>query len=321
MSFQRRIDQDVTGTVQISNPSKVHDAVADLMLQIDENIDLAPLSRAFKIYSQLYAGDLPGYVGCDTWYHDAQHSLDATLCYARLIHGHETTVAADERLGSRRCLLGVIIALFHDAGYIRKTEDREHLNGSEFTLDHVGRSGDFLLWCLPQIGFSEEAEAASHIVHFTGYEIQLDRIDVHEPKDRKLGFFLGTADLLSQMSDRCYLEKCRDLLYREFEICGLAGDPKGGRIQPAYSSPEDLLKKTPEFNRGIWKDRLNGYFERSYEYLTEHFGGQNPYLDEINVHMSHLDECIQKNDFSLLRRQYKVIAAPELSAILHPSGS
>ena len=32
----------------------------------------------FDIFTELYAGTLPGYVGCDTWYHDAQHSLDCT---------------------------------------------------------------------------------------------------------------------------------------------------------------------------------------------------------------------------------------------------
>ncbi len=51
---------------------------------------------------------------------------------------------------------------------------------------------------------------STRIVHFTGYEIKLDQIQLTDPRDRKLGHLLGTADLIAQMADRCYLEKCRD---------------------------------------------------------------------------------------------------------------
>ena len=43
-----------------------------------------------------------------------------------------------------------------------------------------------------------------------------------DPRDRKLGHLLGTADLIAQMADRCYLEKCRDRLYPEFVLGGIA---------------------------------------------------------------------------------------------------
>jgi hypothetical protein len=39
---------------------------------------------------------------------------------------------------------------------------------------------------------------------------------------RRLGNMLGTADIIAQMADRCYLEKCRDRLFPEFVAGGLA---------------------------------------------------------------------------------------------------
>src|SRR3546814_5398137 len=144
-----------------------------------------------------------------------------------LIDGHERSVPTAQRLGAHRSVLGVLIALFHDAGYIRRRGDSA-ANGAEFTLTHVHRSGEFLRDYLPTIGYGRDAAKARQIVHFTGYEIALDQIQVRDAKDRMLGFLLGSADVLAQTSDRCYLEKCRDFLFREFALSGLAGDPRPG---------------------------------------------------------------------------------------------
>ena len=35
-----------------------------------------------------------------------------------------------------------------------------------------------------------------------------------------VGHLLGTADMIAQIADRCYLEKCRDRLYAEFVLGG-----------------------------------------------------------------------------------------------------
>ena len=106
-------------------------------------VDLAPVRRAFTTFTRIYSGTLPGYHGCDTAYHDAQHSLDCTLAMARLLDGHERT-ARKNRLGPRRARIGVICALFHDVGYIRRLDEHQFRNGAELTLCHVTRSGEFL---------------------------------------------------------------------------------------------------------------------------------------------------------------------------------
>jgi hypothetical protein len=311
----RRNHYDVTDRVRISHPAEVAAAINRILAARYPGIDLQPLDHAIATFGRLYAGWLPGYVGCDTWYHDAQHSLDCALTMVRLLDGHDRSVAADRRLGPRRALLGVIIALFHDAGYIRHSGDRVG-NGAEFTLTHVQRSGEFLRAYLPTIGFAEEADLASRVVHFTGYEIALDRIQVSHPLDRMLGFLLGTADVLAQTADRCYLEKCRDYLYREFEYCGLAGTAVPGRPAPIYRSVEDLLQKTPDYNHKLWEERLDGYFGGVHHYLEAHFGGSNPYRESIEANLLRIGEMIRHGSFDQLKLRPQAIGARELRNIL-----
>lgn len=309
----RRNHYDVTNRVEIARPAAVDAAVSELLTALYPGVDLAPLHRSFQIFTGLYAGTLRGYRGCDTWYHDAQHSLDCALAFTRLLQGHERSAAAADQLGARRGVLGVIAALFHDAGYIRKEDDSAH-NGAEFTFTHVGRSGDFLLHFLPQVGFDREAAMTSQLVHFTGYELALDAIAVPNSKDRLLGFLLGTADVMAQTSDRCYLEKCRDYLYTEFTYCGLAGPARKDQPVPTYSSPSDLLQKTPEFNRKMWVERLDGYFGGVHRYMGAHFSGQDLYRESIREHMAHARELIASNALDQLRLKPRAIRAAELRA-------
>lgn len=311
----RRNHYDVTDRVRISDPAEVAAAVNRILAARYPGIELQPLDHAFATFGRLYAGWLPGYVGCDTWYHDAQHSLDCALAMARLLDGHDRSVDPARQLGPRRALLGVVIALFHDAGYIRHSGDQAG-NGAEFTLTHVQRSGEFLRAYLPGIGYAAEADLASRVVHFTGYEVELDRIEVSHPLDRMLGFLLGTADVLAQTADRCYLEKCRDYLYREFEYCGLAGSARPGRPEPIYHSVEELLQKTPDYNHKLWQERLDGYFGGVHRYLEAHFGGRNPYRESVEANLERIAAMIGGGSFKQLRLRPQAIGARELRNIL-----
>lgn len=311
---KRRNHYDVTDTVRISHPQDVCDAVCSILGELYPDMSLNAVREGFDSFTHLYAGTLPGYLGCDTWYHDAQHSLDCALAMARLLDGHERTVPLGQRLGERRTQLGILIALFHDAGYIRKTSDSAW-NGAEFTLNHVRRSGEFLAEFLPTVGFGEAVELTRQTVHFTGYEIALDKIRVRHPKDRMLGFLLGTADILAQTSDRCYLEKCKAYLFREFSICGMAGPGVPGGPKVLYPTPEDLLRGTPEFNRKLWQERLDGYFQGAYRYMDRYFGGRNPYVEQIEAHLRLIRRLGKTGRFDQLQRRPQAVAAAELREI------
>ena len=305
MSQDRRNDYDVTNTVQVSNPAAVRDAVHALYSETFPGAAFDKLWLAFYDFERLFTGRYPGYRGCDTTYHDVQHTLDMTLALARLITGYERSVEPADRLGARRTQMAIVTSLFHDAGYIRHIErDAEFANGAEFTLYHVSRSADFLRRYLPEIGLSRDVAISSMIVHFTGYELDLDKIELEDPRDIICGHLIGTADMIAQMADRCYLEKCRDRLYNEFVVGGVAiENAKPGEYMVRYKSGLDLLQKTPLFYQQVMRDRLNRKFNRVYRYIEVLYDGQNPYIDAITNNINHLVRIIDSDNWSLLRRQ------------------
>jgi hypothetical protein len=100
---------------------------------------------------------------------------------------------------------------------------------------HVTSGSQFLRNYLPGIGLKRYAGQASKLIHFTGYERSADSIRIKDPVFRWVGEILGTADIIAQMSDRCYLEKCRDRPYPEFVLGGLARRQlPDGRITTVY---------------------------------------------------------------------------------------
>jgi hypothetical protein len=313
---ERRSHYDVTNSICIADPYAVCEAVCGIFERLYPRADLGPVRLAFDTFARLYAGILPGYHGCDTWYHDVQHSLDCTLAMARLIDGHDRSVPRRSRVGERRARLGVICALFHDAGYIRRYDEAQFHNGAEFTFYHVARSAAFLTEFLPKIGFAREARLGGRLVHFTGYEIALPKINVRNPLDRRIGFMLGTADLIAQMADRCYLEKCKAYLFHEFRACGLAAPGIPGGPKPVYQSPEDLVRRTPEFIDELFRERLDGYFRRSYRYMAVHFNGINPYMLAIEKHLEHLRRIVDTDTIGTLRRRPRSINARALRTLL-----
>ena len=300
----RRSDHDVTNTVLVTRWEPVWEVVHDSFSQLYPGMPLRVLRQAFEDFDNLFRGRMPGYLGCDTVYHDIQHTLDMTLALGRLIHGHEVSVARDDRLGAPRAILGIISSLFHDAGYIRHARDEVRRNGAEFTRSHVTRSAQFLDRYLHQVGLGAASGIARQVVHYTGYEVRLDQIRVVAGKDRKLGHLMGTADLLAQMADRCYLEKCRDRLYPEFVLGGIAvwRDPSG-QVNTRYRSGLDLLRQTPAFFKQVCRPRLDVSFEGAYHYMDAVFEGRNPYMLAIERNLFYLERVLEGERWPLLRRR------------------
>src|SRR5690349_22378533 len=226
----------------------------------------------------MFSGRMPGYYGVDTVYHDQQHTLDITLATARLIVGHELQVPEAQKFGAERAMLGIVVALFHDVGYLRTTRDADVPNGAEFTTVHVSRGASFLRDYLPKIDLGAWAPVAAEIIHYTGYERPFKNIVAPDPRDHKLGHLVGTADLIAQMADRCYLEKCRDRLYAEFVLGGVALPFSGSNRQVKYASGLDLLRQTPDFVAEVRTKRLDGDFHAAYRYMELLFDGRNPYM-------------------------------------------
>jgi hypothetical protein len=299
----RRYDYDVTNTINVSCVESVRDAVRELYTGCWPDAGFDELWLAFHDFDRLFNGRMDGYEGCDTVYHDIQHTLDMTLAMARLAVGYERNVDPTEQLGADRAMLGIICALFHDAGYIRDSGDRRYKNGAEYTKWHVTRSARYLRNYLPSIGLASQAKVAAEIVHFTGYEKPLEEIDLEHPLDSMTGHLLGTADLIAQMSDRCYLEKCRDRLYLEFVLAGIAIEAnEAGQRTVKYQSGMDLLLQTPGFYKRVIKKRLDVDFNKAYRYIEPGFGGRNPYIEFIERNIAYLEHVIESGEWPTLRR-------------------
>ena len=299
----RQNQNDVTNRVNVEDPAQVRDEVVALYTARYPGVELAPLERAFSDFKALFEGSYPGYLACDTLYHDMRHTLDMTLAAARLVDGHERGCAAADRLGPRRAVLAVLIALLHDSGYLKRSSEGSVENGAVFTKTHVSRGADFISTYLPQVGFGAEAALAARLVHFTGYEMEIDEIRIEDPKDRLVGCLVGTADLIGQMSDRMYLEKCREFLYREFVWGKIARErlPDGYEVV-RYASPEDLIIKTPGFYEYVARTRIRKKLGNVDRFAEAHFDGPSLYQSEIDRNMDFLRATIETADFGRLRR-------------------
>ena len=299
-----RLNQnDVTNRVNVEDAARVRDTVLDLFAARYPGEDFTALACAFDDFKALFEGDYPGYLACDTLYHDIRHTLDMSLAMARLIDGHERSCAPGDRLGPRRATLGVLVALLHDCGYLKRASEARVENGAVFTKVHVSRSADFISAYLPVLGFAAEAPTAAKLVHFTGYEMDVDDIQIADPKDRLLGCMVGTADLIGQMSDRMYLEKCREFLYKEFVLGSIAREvtPEGREIV-RYASPEDLILKTPGFYEYVARTRIEKKLGGADRFVEAHFDGADPYQSEIQRNMQFLRAAIETADLKRLKR-------------------
>ena len=304
-------DFDVTGTVRVSSPEDVQAAVFEILTQVYPDTRFFCLAGAFRDFKRMFRGELPGYKGCDTLYHDIQHTLDMTLAMARLIGGHERRVSHADRIGAERAEVGLIVALFHDSGYILHQDD-EVQHGAEYTQTHVTRSARFLEGYLVGVGLGSSAAAAAQIVHFSGYEKAPHEIKLDDPKHRIVGEMLGTADLMAQMADRCYLEKCRDRLFPEFVLGGLAvQEHEDGRTSVRYASGIDLLRQTPSFFQQVFSKRLDGEYHGRYHYYEAWFDGSNPYLEAIEKNLRFLRHVLDNEQWDLLRRQPPLFTSSE----------
>jgi hypothetical protein len=112
----RRNDYDVTNSVQVSSTPAVSTAVRELFAAAWPAESFDKVAAAFEDFDRLFTGNMPGYHGVDTLYHDRQHSLDMTLAMARLLVGYERR----ESIAFRRR------ARCHGAGHIAIPRRRLH---------------------------------------------------------------------------------------------------------------------------------------------------------------------------------------------------
>ena len=291
-----KLNSDPTQTVDLQNPDSVVMAVDAIMRdRFGKGYGLPLLEQGISDLAAAFRGDYPGLLRCDTHYHDLRHAMDSGLAMARLIRGQSlaTPQGAPEQIDAEHAVLGVLLALYHDIGLLRRTHEA-HLQGASLTPVHEARGVVFMRDYLGRTALAHLAEKAELIM--------VTRLVWHMPPDmpaldRAIACLLGSADILSQLSDRAYLEKCRDFLFAEFSTFGLAGAPG-----LPYPDPKTLLEKTPGFYTDLLRQRMEVEYHGADHFMKNHFGGQDPYEASIKRNLGYLDDLLQKDDLSMLRR-------------------
>ena len=268
------------------NPEAVEAEVQAAYLKAFPNGDREAVPRAFGWTVECFAGRYKDYQAIDAPYHDLEHTLQGTLCLARLLLGRHRT--ATEPLATPRMFqLGIVAILMHDTGYLKKRGDTQG-TGAKYTVTHVHRSAQFAAELLAEKGFgSAEIKAVQNMIHCTGLNTNLTAIPFQSDLEKVVGFALATADLLGQMAASDYADKL-PLLFSEFaEAARFANDP--AHFVSMYSSAEELITKTPDFWRGFVKPKLDHDFAGVYRFLNDPYpDGTNEYLDRVEANMDRL---------------------------------
>lgn len=272
---------------------------------VDTNLPSAVEAEVLSAYMELFPGGMPGVirdafdwaVACfegrrdgfqaiDSLYHDFGHTLQGTLCLARLLRGRHLANARPALL-QRTFELAIIAILFHDTGYLKASGDTAG-TGAKYTTSHVSRSGDFADRFLTAKGWSRNDTAAvRHMIRCTGVNVSLAGIPFQNEEEKIAGFALATADLLGQMAAEDYIDRLPDL-YLEFEEAAeFDGDKAPSSIR--FESLDQMKSKTPAFWESYVLPKIKNEFGGIFEYLRDPFpSGRNIYLDRIEANIARL---------------------------------
>lgn len=266
----------------------VEGEVAGLFASLFPEAESGFIPRAFGWAEEWFTGNHPGYQAIDARYHDLEHTLQGTLCLARLLRGRHFT-GTNPVLTPVMFELGLLAILAHDTGYLKRTEDTEG-TGAKYTLTHVRRSGEFAAKFYAAQGYSAgDISAVQSMIRCTGVNADLPAIPFANELERVVGYALGTADLLGQMAAADYVEKL-PVLYAEFaEAARFNGPAATKSIQ--FASAEEMMRSTPAFWEKYVRPKIDGDFGALHRYLADPFpDGPNYYLDCIEANIARLRE-------------------------------
>jgi hypothetical protein len=272
--------------VQTKDPTAVEVEVQAAYLGMFPAGDRLFVPRVFGWMLDCFSGGYRDYQPVDARYHDFEHTLQGTLCMARLLRGRHSA-GAEPRLTQRMVELGILAILLHDTGYLKRRDDTDG-TGAKYTVVHVTRSAEFAAQLLSEKGFRDgEIRAVQNMIHCTGVDADLTVIPFQSEMEKVTGFALGTADLLGQMAAEDYVEKL-PILFSEFaEAVHFAhGDT---HFVSAFSSAADLMRKTPVFWEKYVLVKLKRDFGGLHRFLNDPYpSGRNEYLERIEANMERL---------------------------------
>lgn len=269
-------------------PDEVEGQVRSIYQRLFPKSDPAFVARAFAWATECFAGRYADYLPIDARYHDFEHTLQGTLCLARLLEGRHAAGATPD-FTQHEFELALLAILFHDTGYLKKRDDAEG-TGAKYTLVHVGRSADFARdFFLAKNYPTSDVETIRNMIRCTGVNADLPSISFRNESERVLGYALATADLLGQMAARDYIEKL-PILYEEFDEALRFSGVRNARFA-SYDSAEELMRNTSTFWATYVLPKINDDFGRLYRFLNSPYpDGPNPYMQRIAHNLERLQQ-------------------------------
>jgi hypothetical protein len=240
------------------------------------------VAKVFGWAVEAFEGRYRDYQPIDARYHDLEHTLQGTLCYAQILQGRQRA-GATPVVPQRVFELGLLAILLHDTGYLKVRGDNEG-TGAKYTLIHVSRSANFAQQLLTEKGFStEDAGIVMRMIRCTGVNVKIDAIPFQGEVERTIGFCIGTADLLGQMAATDYVDKL-PILFDEF-----AESARYSGTKTMFESAEHLLKMTPMFWEKYVRPKIEKDFQSNFRFLSE------PYPDGPNAYLAAVEANIERS--------------------------
>jgi hypothetical protein len=272
--------------VDTRSPAAVEQAVAAMYRELFPQGNTRFVTEVFQWAADCFEGRYAEFQAIDARYHDFEHTLQGTLCMARLLAGRQRS-GAQPVLNQRQVELGLVGILLHDTGYLKVRNDREG-TGAKYTLTHVNRSCEFAARLLGEKRFrDDEISAVQQMIRCTGVNVDLATIPFASEEIRTTGFALGTADLLGQMAAADYVDKL-PVLYAEFEESARFNAGRSAAVG-TFASAEELMRKTPAFWENYVLPKLERDFAAVYRFLNDPWpDGPNGYLQRIGENIDRL---------------------------------
>ncbi len=274
--------------VPTDDPTAVEVEVQAAYLAMFPQADRLFVPQVFGWMIECFTGKYGDYQAVDASYHDFEHTLQGTLCMARLLAGRARAGAQPE-LPEEVFQLGLLAILLHDTGYL-KTRDDVQGTGAKYTITHVERSAQFAARLLREKGFTpRQVQGVQNMIRCTGVNANIPGIAFQSEAEKFAGFAMASADLLGQMAADDYIDKL-PTLYSEFsEAVLFTGDRT--HFVSTFSSSADLIEKTPCFWENLVKPKLENDFLGVYRFLSNPYpDGPNEYVDKIVANIVRLQE-------------------------------
>jgi hypothetical protein len=274
--------------VATNDPSAVKTEVQAAYIAMFPQGDYEFVFRVFKWVEDCFAGRHPDYQAVDARYHDLEHTLQGTLCMARLLRCRHAA-GATPKISQRVFELGIIGILLHDTGYLKRRDDTAG-TGAKYTATHVLRSLEFTNQLLARNDFpAADIRTVQNMIRCTGIDAFLESIAFASDEERIVGHALSTADLLGQMAAEDYVEKL-PVLYDEFQEAA-RHDRGHTDFITKFGGAHDLMQRTPAFWRDYVLPKLDKDFGGLYRFLNQPYPhGRNWYVEHIEANMRRIKE-------------------------------